>query len=250
VLEFPEVDVGSKLPRDPTERQAAGLSLHVRGRGDRGCLLVWRLGRPTSVQTASAPTPTDTVVPTEAPPPTQTAPNELSYAQALQGREGEDPSKVTPPAPAPEEPRVAARDRKPAPISTPAAAQRSDPTPPPPQASAPAVTKKPDTPPPAQVSAPPAAPKTPSGPPVGATKPGSAPNGFFVQVGAFGANDIAAKEVAKLRGKGYPAFVFTDAENAPGPRFKVRVGPYSAHAEADRTLKSLRKEGYTPLIRR
>jgi cell division septation protein DedD len=56
--------------------------------------------------------------------------------------------------------------------------------------------------------------------------------------------------VAKLRGKGYPAFVFTDAANAPGPRFKVRVGPYSAHVEADRTLKSLSREGYKPLIKR
>jgi hypothetical protein len=44
--------------------------------------------RSPAAQTASAPTPTDTVVPAETPPPTQTAPNELSYAQALQGREG------------------------------------------------------------------------------------------------------------------------------------------------------------------
>src|SRR6185503_11635783 len=66
---------------------------------------VGREVRSPAGQTATVAAPTDTVVPAETPPPpTQTAPNELSYAQALQGREGGDPSKVVPPAPASEEP--------------------------------------------------------------------------------------------------------------------------------------------------
>src|ERR1051325_1046556 len=75
---------------------------------------VGREVRSSTVQTASTPAsgPSETTVPPEAPPPTQTAPNELSYAQALQGRDGEDPSKVTPPAPASEEPPAAAPPAK------------------------------------------------------------------------------------------------------------------------------------------
>ena len=53
---------------------------------------------------------------------------------------------------------------------------------------------------------------------------------------------------SKLRGKGYPAFVFTEPENTPGTRFKVRIGPYSARLEADQMLKSLTKEGYRPFL--
>jgi cell division septation protein DedD len=75
-------------------------------------------------------------------------------------------------------------------------------------------------------------------------------SGYVVQVGAFNANDIASKEVAKLQGKGYPAFVFSEPERTPGPRYKVRVGPYSARAEADQILKNLTKEGYKPLLKR
>ena len=143
------------------------------------------------------------------PPSTPPAANELSYAEALEGRGG-DPSKATPPPPAPEPPPS---------------------TPP---ASAPAKAGTPAPPPAAKA----------------ATKTVPALNGWVVQVGAFNANDIAGKEVAKLQGKGYPAFVFTEAESVPGPRYKVRVGPYSARPEADRILKDLTKEGYKPLLKR
>ncbi len=43
---IPEVHVRSKLPRDPTERKTARLSVHVRGDLDRGGLSVWSLGGP------------------------------------------------------------------------------------------------------------------------------------------------------------------------------------------------------------
>ena len=74
-------------------------------------------------------------------------------------------------------------------------------------------------------------------------------NGWVVQVGAFNANDVAAKEVTKLQGKGYPAFVFAEPETVPGLRYKVQVGPYSARTEADRILKDLTKEGYKPFLK-
>jgi cell division septation protein DedD len=113
---------------------------------------------------------------------------------------------------------------------------------------APAAAKTETPPPPAPVTTPLAARNSrPQDPP---SKAVPALGGFFVQVEAFSANDIAAKEVTKLQGKGYPAFVFTEAENTPGPRYKVRVGPYSARAQADQMRKSLIKEGYHPLIKR
>jgi cell division septation protein DedD len=201
---------------------------------------VGREVRSPSAQTASLAAPTDTTVPAEAPPPTQPAPNELSYAQALQGgREGGDPSKVTPPAPASEEPPPSAPVRK-ADKSVAAPPKKVDtPAPPTPVAALPAAA-------PATVAAPPPAtiaaapPKT-----TPAKKPVPALNGFFDQVAAFSTNDIADKEVAKLRDKGYPAFVFTDPANSLGTRFKVRVGPFAARREADQNLKSLTKEGYS-----
>jgi DedD protein len=197
---------------------------------------VGREVRSPVTQTASTPAaPTDATMPAETPPPTQTTPNELSYAQALQGREGEDPSKATPPAPASEEPPAAATPEKTA-------------LPPPPVKAAKKDAAPTATPPPVVSSPPTPAPKAAAQPP--ATKPLPPLNGFFVQVEAFSSTDIAAKEVTKLRGKGYPAFVFNEADNTPGPRYKVRVGPYSARSEADRTLKSLSKEGYKPLIKR
>jgi DedD protein len=80
--------------------------------------------------------------------------------------------------------------------------------------------------------------------------PPPALSGWVVQVGAFSANDVASREAAKLQDKGYPAFVFAEPPSTPGPRYKVRVGPYSARAEADRMLSTLTREGYKPLLKR
>jgi cell division septation protein DedD len=80
--------------------------------------------------------------------------------------------------------------------------------------------------------------------------PPPALSGWVVQVGAFSANDVATREAVKLQDKGYPAFVFAEPPATPGPRFKVRVGPYSARADADRMLGTLTREGYKPLLKR
>ncbi len=157
----------------------------------------------------------------EAPAPTETTPAELSYPQALQG--GQDPSKIAPPPPAAEEP---AAEAPPSP-----AAERT---------SHPAKAR------PEQAAAPPPRPAESAPAPSAA----AAASGWVVQVGAFTASGVAASEAAKLRGKGYPAFVFTEPAATPGPRYKVRVGPYPARADADRMLKTLATEGYKPLLKR
>ena len=83
-----------------------------------------------------------------------------------------------------------------------------------------------------------------------AAAPGPAAGGFIVQVEALVASDVAAREVAKLKGKGHPAFLFTAPDRTPGPRYKVHVGPFATRAEADKALRALRAEGYKPLIKR
>ena len=176
-------------------------------------------------QTTPAAAPAnDAAAPAGAPPPpTQTASNELNYAQMLQARDGSDPAKVTPPTPPAETPPGPAPPDK-----TPAAAAAKTTAPPP-------ATKE--------------APKAATQATKDAPKAPPALDGFVVQVEAFNTNDIAAKEVAKLKSKGYPAFVFTEPETTPGARFKVRVGPYAGKPEADQILKRLTKEGFHPLIR-
>ena len=166
-----------------------------------------------SAQVLSAPV--DVAAPAGTPEPTKTAANELSYAEALEGK-AEDPSKATPPPPASD----------PAPAAAPPVAKAEEPEPP-----APPTPEKKAAPAPAQKAAP-------------------TVSGWVVQVGAFNATDVAAREVTKLQGKGYPAFVFAEPEGVPGLRYKVRVGPYSARSEADRMLKDLTREGYKPFLKR
>jgi DedD protein len=184
------------------------------GRGVRGV---------SAERAQAAPGPSVTQVPAaETPAPTQAAPNELSYAEAL---EGDDPSKAAPPTPPAEEPPAEPAKTEPPPRTTP---------PPPAAPKTKAITP---------AAAPPAAAVT-------ATKTAAASGGWVVQVFAFNANDVAQREVGKLQGKGYPAFIFTESAATPGPRYKVRVGPYPGRAEADRMLQTLTKEGYKPLLKR
>ena len=190
------------------------------------------VGRGANVSSVQAATPppatTDTVVPADTPPPpTQTSPKELSYADVLAGG---DSSKAAPPAPAAEPPPVATTEPAPAPKAEPAPA-KTEPVPPAPQKQAPLQ------------AAPAPAAKTPA-------KTAPALNGFYVQVGAFAGIEVASQQVTKLQAKGYPAYVFTEPEGTPGPRYKVRVGPYSARPQAEETRRNLVKEGYNPFIQR
>jgi len=175
-------------------------------------------------QTVQTDVPSDTTVaadtPAPAPAPAAANPNELSYAQALQGR-GPDPATVTPPAP-PEEPA--------------AATSKATPTPSPATDSGKTAAKN-DPPPPKPA---PAAAATP--------RPAPASGSYLLQVGAFGSNDVASREVAKLQRKGHPAKVFTAPEGTP-TRFKVQVGPFATRADLDKAIKVLRSEGYSPIIK-
>lgn len=189
--------------------------------------------RNASGQSAQTDVPTDTTVPADAPAAPVANPNELSYAQALQGR-GADPATVTPPTPPAEEPATAGTPAGTAAISAtePAKATASTPKT---EASAPKTEA------PAPKAQAPGAKTEP--------KPAPAAGGYLVQVVAFSANDVASREVAKLQRKGHPAFVFTAPDDTPGPRYKVQVGPFSTRAEADKTIKALRAEGYKPFIK-
>jgi cell division protein FtsN len=163
-------------------------------------------------QNAQGAPGTDTP-PAANPPPTQTAPNELSYAQALQAGTP-DPAKVVPPTPPAEEP-------------TPPSNRSSLP---------PAVT------PAKTASTAPAAKADPSPPGADAT------GDFSLQVGAFSTEAAATNVAGILKGKGYPTQLVTLPENMP-IRYRVYVGPYRSRTEAQRTQTRLEKEGYKSLIK-
>jgi cell division protein FtsN len=167
---------------------------------------------PATETAQAAAAPTIEQVPAPASEPTQAPANELSYAEAL---EGEPPTNEPPPAPV-EEPVVDAP--RPAPSS------------------------------PAQSAE--ARPAEPAPPAKTAARSVAPLRGWVVLVGAYTARDVATREAAKLQGKGYPAFVFTEPPATPGPHFKVRVGPYSGRPDAESMLRTLTKEGYKPLLKR
>jgi cell division septation protein DedD len=165
-----------------------------------------------AVSTPAAGDTAQAVQPTAAPAPPA---NEVSYADALPATE--DPTKAPPP-PVTDEPTTEVRT----------------------------------TPPPAPASTTPATPPKSAPAPKVAAKAAPAPSGansWYVQVGAFNANDVAGREVTKLKGRGYPASVLTEPPTVPGPRFKVRVGPYE-RGEAQRVSAQLTKEGYPSFLRR
>lgn len=154
-------------------------------------------------------------VPKELPPPTEPLPGELTYTRDLQGAaRGGVPA--VPPKPPGDVP--------------PAAAEKT------PAQAAPAATK-PAT--PATTAKPAPATAKPTSSP--ASKPAPVTNGWAVQVNAFGSRENADREAARLKARGYPAFVFT----APGSgaRYRVRVGPFADRTEADRAAARLVKEG-------
>jgi cell division septation protein DedD len=169
---------------------------------------------------ASSSTDADAVAGAAPAAPAAAPGNEISYADALEAPV-EDPTKAAPPAPVPEEATTSV--------------QVAEATPPP----APAKSSAEPT---------PAAKAAPKAAPAAAVATGIT-NGWFVQVGAFNANDVAGREVTKLKGRGYPASVLTEPPTVPGPRFKVRVGPYE-RPEADRVRAQLSKEGYPSFLRR
>jgi len=175
------------------------------GRGVRGTA-------PESVDArADTGAATDTTVPADLPPPTTPAPGDFGYHGALQAQDPGAKPIAPPPAGA-------------APPSTPAGAP--DPNAKAAEAPRTGESAAANPPPPAPAASQPAAAK------------GEAP--WFVQVFALGSRASADRQVSALKSRGYTAFVHV---GPPEPRFKVRIGPFTARAEADRIAARLAKEG-------
>jgi cell division septation protein DedD len=98
-----------------------------------------------------------------------------------------------------------------------------------------------------------AAPPTPAPAPVPAPQrdvpAGGRAGAWIVQVGAFGNADTARDVVRKLAAKGYPAFLANPAPGMP-VIYRVRVGGYTARADADHVARRLEKEErFNPVVR-
>ncbi len=169
--------------------------------------------------------------PIAAPPGTPASASDLSYHERLSGAAG--PAKradagagpgsaATPPA----TPVTTTS----APASSAETPRASDPAPPaPPTASG-------QTPVPAEA----ATTKTPP-----SSKPPLAPPGsWFVQVESYRSKDLADALVAKLKTKGYDAFIV----DVPKPLLHVRVGPYPQRSVADGVAVQLKKDGFSSLV--
>ncbi|MCM2256461.1 MAG: SPOR domain-containing protein [Vicinamibacteria bacterium] len=156
---------------------------------------------------------------TEEPKATPLPADALTYAKNLESDRAEDV--LEKPAPA-ARPSAAATPQPTAPPAPPTTAA-ARPTP------APKATPKPT---PAPAKAAPAAP--------------AASGAFTIQVGAFRDRASADSIAARLKGKGFAAFVV--APTGEG-LFNVRVGSYAARPEAERVMARLRdQEKFKPFI--
>jgi len=163
---------------------------------------------------------------------------ELTYARRLEGDRPEDTLERSRPSarrgaaatPAPPAPVTT----RPAPRATPTPAARTTPTP------APTATPTPRATPTPKATAPPRT------APAARATPAPAPAGTFsIQVGAFSSRDAANSVVARLKGKGYDAYVVTPSEGL----FNVRVGRFAGRADAERVQAKLRdEEKFKPFI--
>lgn len=82
------------------------------------------------------------------------------------------------------------------------------------------------------------APATASKPPV------AAPGSWFVQVESYRSKELADALIAKLKTKGYDAFIV----DVPRPLLHVRVGPYPQRSVADGVAVQLKKDGFSSLV--
>jgi DedD protein len=76
-------------------------------------------------------------------------------------------------------------------------------------------------------------------------------NGWMVQIAALRDRAAADAMVKRLSAKGYPTVVVEPAAGAPAASFRIRVGPYTDRAEAERVARRLeREEQFRPFITR
>jgi cell division protein FtsN len=163
------------------------------------------------------------IVPEESPSPRSApVPEDLSYAQRLESEKPDnslEPSTSQAKGKAPE--KAVRKD-------VPSAPERKA-TPEPKRAATPAPVK----PSPRPVPSPKAVAHEPA-PTAGLTS-------FTIQVGAFKDKATAESVVARLKGKGFPAYVVTPDATDSG-LFNVRVGSYPARPDAEKVETRLREE--------
>ena len=171
---------------------------------------------------AARPVQDERIVTEETPRPAPSA-QELTYAQRLEGEAGQERLERVKPSPAAGKPSPAAGKPSPA-AATPSA----------PPVRAAAAPSPAATPRPAPSGAPPA---------TGAARP--APGGAFaLQVGAFKDRATAESMVARLKGKGFPAYLVTPQEGL----FNVRVGGFATRPEAETAQEQLRGQKLDPFV--
>jgi cell division septation protein DedD len=80
--------------------------------------------------------------------------------------------------------------------------------------------------------------------------PGEPPGtGYAVQVAALSDRIEAEALVARLAGKGYPAYLLAPAADSPAGIYRVRIGKYKNRREADEVKRRLeREEQFEPWI--
>ena len=163
------------------------------------------------------------VVPEESPKPSAKPAEELTYAARLESERADDTLQ-----------KGARADASPA-------AAKATPAP------RPSSTAAKPTPAPSPSAKATAAPKpTPKPTAAASTKP-PATGTFTIQVGAFKDKETADGVVARLKKKGFAAFVV--APDGSDNLFNVRVGSYTARADAERVQTKLRdEEKFKPFI--
>jgi cell division septation protein DedD len=182
--------------------------------------------RATTVEAAAAAPDDVTEAPVDAPStantsePTKAA--DLGYQQRLESAD-----------PVPE--KLVPRDAAPTASRPPSATDAPAP--------APASPAAPPTPAPAAPAAPPAADQDP-------VPPEPSGDGFAIQVAALRGRGEAESVVARLKEKGYSAYLMPPLAGQPSV-FRVRVGKFKARAEAERVATRLeREEQFKPWITR
>jgi cell division protein FtsN len=75
-------------------------------------------------------------------------------------------------------------------------------------------------------------------------EPAAAAGAFTLQVGAFKDRGTAESMVARLKGKGFAAYLVTPQEGL----FNVRVGSFATRADAEKTQAALREQKLDPFV--
>jgi cell division septation protein DedD len=102
----------------------------------------------------------------------------------------------------------------------------------------------------------------PAAPPAGASHAAAKPDApkpvpataashsdWFVQMDSFKSKENADRLVTKLKAAGYSAFELSPQAGV-SPYYRVQIGPFPDHPEADKVASRLTKEGYKPSVTR